>query len=130
MQLVVQAAVVNFASGCRIPRATSATPPGVPRWCPQDLTRRHRPAPDRRHGAGLDGVLPRGRADAGRNDEQATILTVGILRYSRNLAFAAAKAYADRQARGAWDSRMEGRASWTPWSAVTPAPNCCPGPPR
>ena len=43
-----------------------------------------------------------------RNDEQFIALTVGILRYSRDLAFAAAKAYADAaEARGAWDSRME-----------------------
>jgi len=37
-----------------------------------------------------------------------TALTVGILRYSRDLAFAAATAYADAaEARGSWDSRME-----------------------
>jgi DNA-binding PucR family transcriptional regulator len=43
-----------------------------------------------------------------RSDEQQIALTVGILRYSRNLAFAAASGYADAaEARGAWDSRME-----------------------
>jgi DNA-binding PucR family transcriptional regulator len=43
-----------------------------------------------------------------RTDEQLTALTAGILRYSRDLAFAAATAYADQaEARGAWDSRME-----------------------
>jgi DNA-binding PucR family transcriptional regulator len=43
-----------------------------------------------------------------RNDDQMTALTVGILRYSRNLAFAAAAGYADAaEARGAWDTRME-----------------------
>ena len=43
-----------------------------------------------------------------RSEEQLTALTVGILRYSRNLAFAAASAYADAaEARGAWDTRME-----------------------
>ena len=37
-----------------------------------------------------------------------TALTAGILRYSRDLAFAAATAYADAaEARGAWDTRME-----------------------
>ena len=45
---------------------------------------------------------------AARSDEQLTALTVGILRYSRDLAFAAATAYADAaEARGSWDSRME-----------------------
>jgi DNA-binding PucR family transcriptional regulator len=43
-----------------------------------------------------------------RNAEQLTALTVAILRYSRDLAFAAAGAYADAaEARGSWDSRME-----------------------
>ena len=43
-----------------------------------------------------------------RNDDQLTALTAGILRYSRDLAFAAATAYADAaEARGAWDTRME-----------------------
>ena len=43
-----------------------------------------------------------------RNEEQLTALTVGILRYSRDLAFAAASVYADAaEARGSWDSRME-----------------------
>jgi DNA-binding PucR family transcriptional regulator len=43
-----------------------------------------------------------------RNQEQMIALTVGILRYSRNLAFAAASSYADAaEARGNWDSRME-----------------------
>ena len=43
-----------------------------------------------------------------RSDEQLTALTVGILKYSRDLAFSAATAYADAaEARGSWDSRME-----------------------
>lgn len=43
-----------------------------------------------------------------RSEEQLTALTVGILKYSRDLAFTAATAYADAaEARGTWDSRME-----------------------
>lgn len=43
-----------------------------------------------------------------RNAEQLNALTIGILRYSRDLAFAAASAYADAaEARGSLDSRME-----------------------
>jgi DNA-binding PucR family transcriptional regulator len=43
-----------------------------------------------------------------RSDEQLTALTVGILKYSRDLAFTAASAYANAaEARGTWDSRME-----------------------
>ena len=43
-----------------------------------------------------------------RSEEQLTALTVGILKYSRDLAFTFASAYADAaEARGTWDSRME-----------------------
>jgi DNA-binding PucR family transcriptional regulator len=43
-----------------------------------------------------------------RSEEQLTALTVGILKYSRDLAFTAATAYANAaEARGTWDSRME-----------------------
>jgi DNA-binding PucR family transcriptional regulator len=43
-----------------------------------------------------------------RSEEQLTAMTVGILKYSRDLAFSAATAYADAaEARGSWDSRME-----------------------
>ncbi|MGD3980080.1 hypothetical protein QT627_22475, partial [Xanthomonas citri pv. citri] len=43
-----------------------------------------------------------------RSEAQLNALTAGILRYSRDLAFAAATAYADAaEARGAWDTRME-----------------------
>src|SRR3954454_4908064 len=43
-----------------------------------------------------------------RSEEQLTAMTAGILRYSRDLAFAAATAYADQaEARGAWDTRLE-----------------------
>ena len=43
-----------------------------------------------------------------RSEEQLTALTVGILKYSRDLAFSFASAYADAaEARGTWDSRME-----------------------
>src|ERR1700761_6526912 len=43
-----------------------------------------------------------------RSEEQLTSLTVGILKYSRDLAFTAASAYANAaEARGSWDSRME-----------------------
>lgn len=45
---------------------------------------------------------------AARSEEQLMALTVGILKYSRDLAFAAATAYANAaEARGTWDSRME-----------------------
>jgi DNA-binding PucR family transcriptional regulator len=43
-----------------------------------------------------------------RSEEQLTALTVGVLKYSRDLAFTAASSYAEAaEARGTWDSRME-----------------------
>src|SRR5260370_32980594 len=52
----------------------------------------------------FEEVVPR----LARSEEQLTALTVGVLKYSRDLAFTAAAAYADAaEARGTWDSRME-----------------------
>ena len=109
VQLVVQTAVVNFAEWVRDPlqqrrlhrRGVRAGSPGA--------HPAHRARPDRRHGPGEHGVLRGGRAHCWpATTSNASPLTVGILRYSRDLAFAAASSYADAaEARGAWDSRME-----------------------
>ena len=108
VQLVVQTAVVNFAEWLQDPESNVGYTAEAFALVPQDLTRRIalRQTVDmvRVSMEFFEEVVPM----LARNDEQATILTVGILRYSRNLAFAAAKAYADAaEARGAWDSRME-----------------------
>ncbi len=108
VQLVVQTAVVNFAEWLQDPESNVGYTAEAFALVPQDLTRRIalRQTVDmvRVSMEFFEEVVPM----LARNDEQATVLTVGILRYSRNLAFAAAKAYADAaEARGAWDSRME-----------------------
>ncbi len=108
VQLVVQTAVVNFAEWIRNPHSNVGYTAEAFALVPQDLTRRIalRQTVDmvRVTMEHFEDVVPM----LARNDEQLTALTVAILRYSRDLAFAAAKAYADAaEARGTWDSRME-----------------------
>jgi DNA-binding PucR family transcriptional regulator len=108
VQLVVQTAVVNFVEWMRDPRSDVGYTAQAFELVPQDLTRRIalRQTVDmvRVTMEFFEEVVPM----LARAEEQPTALTVGILRYSRDLAFAAASVYADAaEARGAWDSRME-----------------------
>ena len=108
VQLVVQAAVVNFAEWVRNPASQVGYTAQAFELVPQDLTRKIALAQTvdmvRVTMEFFEEVVPL----VARNEEQLTALTVGILRYSRDLAFAAASAYADAaEARGSWDSRME-----------------------
>jgi DNA-binding PucR family transcriptional regulator len=108
VQLVVQTAVVNFVEWMHDPRSNVGYTAEAFALVPQDLTRRIalRQTVDmvRVTMEFFEEVVPM----LARNEEQSTALTVGVLRYSRNLAFAAASAYADAaEARGSWDSRME-----------------------
>jgi DNA-binding PucR family transcriptional regulator len=108
VQLVVQTAVVNFVEWMRDPQSNVSYTAQAFEVVPQDLTRR----------IALRQTVEMVRTTMeffeeavpllARSDEQVTALTAGILRYSRDLAFAAASAYADAaEARGAWDTRME-----------------------
>ena len=108
VHLVVQAAVVNFAEWMRNPHSNVGFTVQAFELVPQDLTRRIalRQTVDmvRLTMEFFEEVVPM----LARDEEYATALTTGILRYSRDLAFTAASAYADAaEARGAWDSRME-----------------------
>jgi DNA-binding PucR family transcriptional regulator len=108
VQLVVQTALVNFAEWLRDPRGDVGYTAEAFALVPQELTRRIA----LRQTVDMVRVTMEHFEEAvpmlARNDEQMTALTVGILRYSRNLAFAAASGYADAaEARGAWDTRME-----------------------
>jgi DNA-binding PucR family transcriptional regulator len=108
VQLVVQAAVVNFAEWMRNPHSEVGYTAQAFELVPQDLTRKIALAQTvdmvRVTMELFEEVVP----VLARNDQQFTALAVGILKYSRNLAFAAAAAYADAaEARGSWDSRME-----------------------
>lgn len=108
VQLVVQAAVVNFAEWMRDPSSQVGYTAQAFQLVPQNLTRKIALAQTvdmvRVTMEYFEEVVPM----VARNAEQLTALTIGILRYSRDLAFAAASAYADAaEARGSWDSRME-----------------------
>jgi DNA-binding PucR family transcriptional regulator len=108
VQLVVQTALVNFAEWMRNPRGDVGYTAEAFALVPQELTRRIA----LRQTVDMVRVTMEHFEEAvpmlARNEHQKTALTVGILRYSRNLAFAAASGYADAaEARGAWDTRME-----------------------
>lgn len=108
VQLVVQTALVNFAEWMRNPRSNVGYTAEAFALVPQELTRHIALAQTvdmvRVAMEFFEDVVPM----LARSDEQQVALTVAILRYSRNLAFAAASGYADAaEARGAWDSRME-----------------------
>jgi DNA-binding PucR family transcriptional regulator len=108
VQLVVQTAVVNFVEWMRDPESNVGYTAQAFEVVPQDLRRRIalRQSVEmvRVTMEFFEEMVPM----LARSDEQLTALTAGILRYSRDLAFAAATAYADQaEARGAWDTRME-----------------------
>ena len=109
LALVVQTAVASFVEWMTDPHSNVNYTARAFELMPQDLTRRIPLRHSVEHAAGHHGVLRRSCPAAGpRSDEQLTALTVGILKYSRDLAFSAATAYADAaEARGSWDSRME-----------------------
>ena len=108
VHLVVQTAVVNFVEWMRNPLSDVSYTAQAFEVVPQELSRRialrQTVEMVRTTMEFFEEVVPL----LARSDEQVTALTAGILRYSRDLAFAAATVYADAaEARGAWDVRME-----------------------
>jgi DNA-binding PucR family transcriptional regulator len=108
VHLVVQTAVVNFVEWMRNPQSNVGYTAQAFEVVPQELTRRIA----LRQTVEMVRVTMEFFEEAvpllARSDDQLMALTAGILRYSRDLAFAAATAYADAaEARGAWDTRME-----------------------
>jgi len=108
LALVVQTAVANFVEWMTDPHSNVNYTARAFELMPQDLTQRM----PLRHSVDMLRVTMEFFEEVGpllaRSDEQLTALTVGILKYSRDLAFSAATAYADAaEARGSWDSRME-----------------------
>ena len=64
----------------------------------------HLAAADRRDGPRGDGVFEKWLPLLARNDEQLRALTEAVLRYGREIGFAAATIYASAaESRGAWD---------------------------
>lgn len=108
VQMVVQAAVVNFVEWMRDPDSEVGYTTQAFELVPQELTRKialaHTVDMVRVTMEFFEEVVPL----LARSEQQLTVLTVGILRYSRNLAFAAAAVYANAaETRGSWDRRME-----------------------
>src|SRR6201990_2325140 len=106
--LVVQTAVANFVEWMTDPHSNIKYTARAFELMPQDLTRRM----PLRHSVDMVRVTMEYFEEVApaliRDEEQLTALTVGIMKYSRDLAFSAATAYADAaEARGSWDSRME-----------------------
>jgi len=108
LALVVQTAVANFVEWMTDPGSNVNYTARAFELLPQDLTRRIA----LRHSVDMLRVTMEYFEEVApvlaRSDEELTALSVGILKYSRDLAFSAATAYADAaEARGSWDSRME-----------------------
>ncbi|MEZ0363445.1 PucR family transcriptional regulator [Mycobacterium sp. pUA109] len=106
--LVVQTAIVNFTEWIHDPRGNVGHTARAFELVPQDLARHI----SLRQTVDMVRVTMEFFEEAvpmvARSQEQVTALTAGILKYSRDLAFTAASAYADAaEARGTWDSRME-----------------------
>ena len=106
--LVVQTTINNFVEWMHDPHSNVSYTAQAYELVPQELQRRIA----LRHSVDMvrvtmeffEEVVPL----VARSEEQLTSLTVGILKYSRDLAFTAASAYANAaEARGSWDSRME-----------------------
>lgn len=108
VQLVVQTAVVNFVDWMSDPESGVVLTTEAFDLMPQDLTRRislrQTVEMVRVTMEFFEQVVPL----LARTEQQLNALTVGILRYSRDLAFIAASSYATAaEARGSWDARME-----------------------
>jgi DNA-binding PucR family transcriptional regulator len=104
----VQTAVASFVEWMTDPHSNVNYTARAFELMPQDLTRRM----PLRHSVDMLRVTMEYFEEVApvltRDEEQLTALTVGIMKYSRDLAFSAATAYADAaEARGSWDSRME-----------------------
>src|ERR1700742_423316 len=108
LALVVQTAVASFVELMTDPHSNVNYTARAFELMPQDLTRRM----PLRHSVDMLPVTMEYFEEVApvltRDEEQLTALTVGIMKYSRDLAFSAAPAYAGApEPRGSWDSRME-----------------------
>ena len=108
VQMLVQTAVVNFLEWLQDPESDIRFSLDAFQVLPQDFTRRLtlRQTVDMVRVAMefFEQWLPA----LARNERQLVALTEAVLRYGRELGFAAASVYASAaESRGAWDSRLE-----------------------
>ncbi|MGW0005648.1 PucR family transcriptional regulator [Nocardia grenadensis] len=148
VQMLVQTAVVNFLEWLQDPDSDIRFSMDAFQVIPQDLARRLtlRQTVDMVRVAMdfFEQWLPA----LARNDRQLVALTEAVLRYGRELGFAAASVYASAaESRGAWDTRLEAlvvdavvrgdtgsdmlsRAATLNWDATAPATVLVGTPPR
>ncbi|MFM9378234.1 PucR family transcriptional regulator [Gordonia sp. VNK21] len=108
VQLVVQTAVANFVEWTQDPDGSVRFTVQAFQVVPQDLTRRITLLQTVEMVRVAMEFFEKWLPLLARNDGQLRALTEAVLRYGREIGFAAAAIYATAaESRGAWDSRME-----------------------
>ncbi|MGB3302916.1 PucR family transcriptional regulator [Gordonia sp. (in: high G+C Gram-positive bacteria)] len=108
VQLVVQTAVVNFVEWIQDPEGNVKFTVQAFQIVPQDLARRITLLQTVEMVRVAMEFFEKWLPLLARNDAQLRALTESVLRYGREIGFAAAAIYASAaESRGAWDSRME-----------------------
>ncbi|SIS08925.1 PucR family transcriptional regulator [Williamsia sterculiae] len=108
VQLVVQTAVVNFVEWLQDPEGNVKFTVQAFQVVPQDLARRISLLQTVEMVRVAMEFFEKWLPLLARNDAQLRALTESVLRYGREIGFAAAAIYASAaESRGAWDSRLE-----------------------
>ncbi len=108
VQLVVQTGVANFVEWLRDPAAAIRLTAEAFRVAPRDLTKRVSLRQTVEMVRTATDVFERQLPALADDDTQLAALTEAVLRYGREIAFAAATVYAAAaESRGAWDARLE-----------------------
>lgn len=108
VQLVVQTAVVNFVEWIQDPEGNVKFTVQAFQIVPQDLARRITLLQTVEMVRVAMEFFEKWLPLLARNDAQLRALTESVLRYGREIGFAAASIYASAaESRGAWDSRLE-----------------------
>ena len=108
VQLVVQSAVVNFVEWIQDPEGNVKFTVQAFQVVPQDLARRITLLQTVEMVRVAMEFFEKWMPALARDDEQLHALTESVLRYGREIGFAAAAIYATAaESRGAWDSRLE-----------------------
>lgn len=108
VQMVVQTAVANFVDWLHDPGGDIFSTVEAFRVVPQDLTKKVRLSETVEMVRVAMEFFEKWLPLMARDDAQLVALTESVLRYGRDLGFAAAAVYASAaESRGAWDTRLE-----------------------
>lgn len=108
VQLVVQTGVANFVEWLRDPTATIRLTAEAFRAAPREITRRVSLRQTVEMVRTATDVFEQQLPSVATTPAELTALTEAVLRYGREIAFAAATFYASAaESRGAWDARLE-----------------------